>query len=288
MALSDAWVSLDSKPTRAILRIINREDQRVAPAVRKVLPQVERAVDLAVAAIRQGGRLVYLGAGTSGRLGVLDAAEAAPTFGTDRVVAVMAGAPASLWSSREDVEDDPRQSVRDLKRIKFTARDVLVGISASGRAPYVLGAMRFARQRHAQTVAVTCNLNSPLAARADVAICPVVGPEVISGSSRMKAGTAQKLVLNMLSTATMARLGRVLGNRMICVEPSNRKLRQRAEGILAELARCSQAAAAKALKESRGNLPVALLMVLKNIPRARATRQIREAESVAAALRLAL
>ena len=283
-----ASASLDTKSTREILRIINREDHRVAPAVRKTLPQIARAVDLAVEAIRNGGRLVYLGAGTSGRLGVLDASECVPTFGTDRVVAILAGAPASLTSSVEGVEDNPQQAVRDLKKIRFTRHDLLVGISASGGAPYVLGGMRYARKLGAKVVGLTCNPEAPLKALADVTIIPVVGPEVIAGSSRMKAGTAQKLVLNMLSTATMVRLGRVLSNSMINVQLTNQKLWKRAEGILIKLTGASQAAAAKALKDSGRSLPVALLMVLKKIPRAEAARQLQEGPSVAAVLREAM
>ena len=283
-----ASTSLDIKSTQEILRIMNREDFRVAPAIRKTLPQIARAVDLAVAAIRRGGRLVYLGAGTSGRLGVLDASECVPTFGTNQVVAVLAGAPAALWRSVEGVEDDPQQAVWDLGRIQFTARDVLVGISASGRAPYVLGAMRFARRHRAKIMALTCNPDTPMAALADITICPVVGPEVIAGSSRMKAGTAQKLVLNMLSTATMVRLGRVLSNNMINVQLSNQKLWKRAEGILMKLTGASQAAAAKALKGSRRNLPAALLMELKKIPRSEAARRLQEGPSIAAVLREAM
>ncbi len=167
-----ASASLDNKSTGKILRIINREDQRVEPAVRKTLPQIARAVDLAAMAIRSGGRLIYLGAGSSGRMGVLDAAECAPTFGTDRVVAILAGAPAAYASSVEGVEDDGQQGVRDLRRIKFTKRDVLVGISASGRAPYVLGAVGFARRRGSRVVALTCDAKSPLAALADVLYLP--------------------------------------------------------------------------------------------------------------------
>jgi N-acetylmuramic acid 6-phosphate etherase len=280
--------SLDTKSTREILRIINREDHRVAPAVRKTLPQIARAVDLAVDAIRKGGRLVYLGAGSSGRLGVLDAAECVPTFGSDSVVAVLAGAPASHWHSVEGVEDNEQQSVWDLGRINFTTRDVLVGISASGRAPYVLGAMRFARRHRAKVVALTCNPQAPMAALADVTICPVVGPEVIAGSTRMKAGTAQKLVLNMLSTATMVRLGRVLSNDMIAVQPTNEKLWKRAEGILMKFTGASEAAAARALKDARRNLPVALLMVLKKIPRAEAARRLASGRSAAEAIKEAM
>ncbi len=283
-----ASAALDTKSTLEILRIINREDHRVAPAVRKVLPQIARAVDLAVETIQNGGRVVYLGAGSSGRLGVLDAAECAPTFGSDRMVAVLAGAPASFRCAIEGLEDSPQQSVRDLGRINFTARDLLVGISASGRASYVLGAMRFARRRHAKVVALTCDAQSPMAKLADIAICPVVGPEVIAGSSRMKAGTAQKLVLNMLSTATMVRLGRVLSNKMINVQLTNQKLWTRAEGILTEFTGASKIQATKALKDSRRNLPVALLMVLKEMPRSEAVRRLQEGRSVAKVLRKAM
>lgn len=280
-----ASASLDTKSTLEILRIINREDQQVAPAVRKTLPQIARAVDLAVDVIRKGGRLVYLGAGSSGRMGMLDAVECEPTYGTDRVVAVLAGAPASHWRSVEGVEDNEQQSVRDLGRITFTARDVLVGISASGRAPYVLGAMQFARRHRAKVVALTCNPQAPMAALADVTICPVVGPEVVAGSTRMKAGTAQKLVLNMLSTATMARLGRVLSHNMIAVQPTNEKLWKRAEGMLMQLTGVSQAAAAKALKDAGRSLPVAVLMILKKIKKPEAARQLKQGPSVAAVLR---
>lgn len=283
-----ASASLDTKPTREILRIMNREDQRVAPAVRKTLPQIARAVDWAVEAIRDGGRLVYLGAGTSGRLGVLDASECVPTFGTDRVVGILAGAPASLTSSLEGVEDNPRQAVRDLKKIGFCRRDVLVGISASGGAPYVLGGMEYARKLGAKVVGLACNPEAPLKAFSDVAIVPVVGPEVIAGSSRMKAGTAQKLVLNMLSTATMVRSGRVLSNSMVNVQLTNQKLWKRAEGILMKLTGASQDVAFKALKNSGRSLPIALLMVLKKIPRPEAARQLQEGPSVAAVLRNAL
>jgi N-acetylmuramic acid 6-phosphate etherase len=177
---------LDAKPTREILRIISREDRRVALAVAKVLPQVERAVELAVEALAQGGRVVYLGAGTSGRLGVLDAAECIPTFGTERVVGVMAGAPEAMFRPTEVSEDNPRLAVRDLRQIKLDRRDVLVGISASGRTPYTLGGMRFARKLGVRTIALTSNPQAPLCRLAQVAIVPVVGPEVIAGSTRLK------------------------------------------------------------------------------------------------------
>jgi N-acetylmuramic acid 6-phosphate etherase len=283
-----ASIGLDTKSTVEILRIMNREDRRVVPAVGKTLPQIAVAVEWATDAIRDGGKLVYLGAGTSGRLGVLDASECVPTFGTDRIVGILAGAPASLTSSLEGVEDDSRQAVRDLKNIKFTRQDVLVGISASGGAPYVLAGMSYARSLGAKAVGLTCNPDAPLKACADVTIIPVVGPEVIAGSSRLKAGTAQKLVLNMLSTATMVRLGRVLSGAMINVQLKNLKLWKRAEGILTNLTGISQNEASKALKDSSRNLPVALLMVLKKISRSEAARQIEAGGNVAAVVREAM
>ena len=283
-----ASVALDTKSSRQIVRIINREDHRVAPAVRKCLSQIARAVDLAVEAIQSGGRLVYLGAGTSGRLGVLDASECVPTFGTNSVVGILAGAPAALTSSVEALEDDQRQAARDLKKIEFSSKDLLVGISASGAAPYVLGGMRYARKLGTKVVGLSCNPEAALKALSDVSIIPVVGPEVVAGSSRMKAGTAQKLVLNMLSTATMVRLGRVLSSSMINVQPTNQKLRKRAERILMKLTGANQAVAANALKDSRQSLPVALLMLLKSIPMAEAARQLWEGPSVAAVLREAM
>lgn len=261
-------VDLDRKSTRAILEIINREDRGVAPAVSKVIPQIARAAELAIHAHGRGGRLVYLGAGTSGRLGVLDAAECIPTFGTDSITAVMAGAPDSMFRPTEVSEDDPRLAVRDLRRIRFGRRDVLVGISASGRTPYVLGGLRHARRLGAKTVVLTSNPEAPAIPLADVAIVPVVGPEVITGSTRMKAGTAQKLVLNMLSTATMVRLGRVFSNLMINVQLSNEKLLARGQNILVEVTGASPEMAARALAESGRRLPVALLMLSRGISKA--------------------
>jgi len=277
--------SLDTKSTREILGIINREDRLVATAVGKTIPQIELAVAIAVEAIRNGGRMVYLGSGSSGRLGVLDSAECVPTFGTSSVVAILAGTPEALTLSVEAVEDNPREAVRDLKRIKLTRHDLLVGISASGSAPYVLGGMRYARNLKAKVIGITCNPDAPLKTLADVTIIPVVGPEVVAGSSRMKGGTAQKLVLNMLSTAAMVRLGRVLSNTMINVQLKNQKLWKRAEGIVMQITGVSQSAAAKALKDSGCSVPVALLMTLKKITRPEATRQLRQGPSVAAVLR---
>ena len=283
-----ASVSLDAKPTREILRIINREDHRVPAAVAKVIPQTAQAVELIVRALAQGGRLIYCGAGTSGRLGVLDAVECIPTFGTDRVLGVMAGAPKALYRPTEVTEDDPRQAVRDLRRVKLNSRDVLVGISASGRTPYTLGGMRRAKRVRATTIAVTSNPGSPLTKVAEVSIVPVVGPEVIAGSTRMKAGTAQKLVLNMLSTASMIRFGRVLSNWMVNVQSTNQKLRQRARNILVRATGVSPARAARALAESGGHLPVAMLMLAKQIDSSEASHILRGATNPADVLRAAL
>ena len=280
--------SLDKKSTFEILRIINREDAKVASAVRKVVPEIARAVDLAVETLAKGGRLVYLGAGTSGRLGVLDAAECIPTFGTDQVIGVMAGAPASMFRPSEVSEDDPALGERDLRKIKFSRRDVLLGISASGRTPFVIGGLRYARRLHAATALLTANPQAEASTFADVSIAPVVGPEVIAGSTRMKAGTAQKLVLNMISTATMVRLGRVFSNLMVEVQLTNTKLRQRAEGILIESTGATAGRARKALESSGGSLPAAMVMLAKGIDREGAVALLKSGRSTSEVLRRAL
>ncbi len=282
--VNPASARLETLSAREVLKRINREDRRVAPAVGRVLPQIARAVELAVQALARGGKLVYLGAGTSGRLGVLDAAECIPTFGTDRVQAVMAGAPQSMFRPSEVSEDDPRLAVRDLKRLPLEAGDVLVGISASGTTPYTLAGMRYARRLRAATVALTCNPAAPLQRLADVAIVPMVGPEIIAGSSRMKAGTAQKLVLNMLSTAAMVRLGRVVSGRMVHVQMRSRKLRERGRKILMNLAGVNAARAQAALKASGGSLPVALLMLKRRVARPEAERLLASGADLRALL----
>lgn len=283
-----ASAALDTKSTLEILRLINREDHQVAPAVSKVIPRLARAVDLAVAALAKGGRMVYLGAGSSGRLGVLDAAECMPTFGTDQVIAIMAGAPDSMFRPSELSEDDPRLAVRDLRRIGFSSKDILVGISASGRTPYVLGGLEYARGLGARTVALTSNLHSPAQRLAGVTIAPVVGPEVIAGSTRMKAGTAQKLVLNMLSTATMVRLGRVFSNLMIEVQLKNQKLRERGQAILREATGASGLQARAALEAADGSLPVAILMLAKGIKRSQALALLQAGPNTAEVVRRGL
>jgi N-acetylmuramic acid 6-phosphate etherase len=280
-----ASASLDRKSTLEILRIINREDRKVAPAVGRIVHRLARAVEMALESLRAGGRIVYLGAGTSGRLGLLDAAECIPTFGTNRVVGVLAGAPRAMFQPVEGIEDDPRQAERDLRKIRLSRRDLLVGISASGQTPYTLGGIRYARRLGGKTVAVTSVPRSKLARAARVAIVPVTGPEVITGSTRMKAGTAQKLVLNMLSTASMVRWGRVFSNWMVNLRQVNRKLRGRAEAILMKATGASRPAATRALEASGRDLPVALLMLRSGVSRRAARRLLDEVSDTAAVLR---
>jgi N-acetylmuramic acid 6-phosphate etherase len=283
-----ASVGLDTKPTTEILRLINREDQGVALAVAKTVPQIARAVDMAVQALRNGGRIIYLGAGTSGRLGVLDASECMPTFGSDRVLAVIAGGRGAMFKSREGAEDKPLEAMRDLRRVRLSKKDVLVGISASGHAPYTLGGMRYARHLGAKTVGLTVNPAAPMKRLADVFIAPLVGPEVLTGSSRMKAGTAQKLVLNMLSTATMVRLGRVFSHWMINMQLTNQKLRERGQQILIRATRARPARAARALKAAKDNLPVALLMLHLGIHRDEAQELLANGKSIASVIRASM
>src|ERR1700736_3064084 len=229
---------IDARPTADVLRIINQEDHKVAPAVAAEIPRIAQAVDGIVEAIRKGGRLYYVGAGTSGRLGVLDAAECPPTFNVppDMVQGIIAGGEAALGRGTEATEDDPSQGERDLLDHGFRIGDVLVGIAASGRTPYVLGAVAVGRRLGALTVGISCTPNSELARAVDIPITPLPGPEVVAGSTRMRAGTATKLVLNMISTAAMIRLGYVYGNLMVNVKPRNHKLMDRATRIISQAA----------------------------------------------------
>jgi N-acetylmuramic acid 6-phosphate etherase len=255
---------LDAKSTIEILRILNREDARVASAVLRELPRIARAVDAIVKSIRHGGKVVYAGSGTSGRLAVLDAAECPPTFGTPpgMVQAMIAGGKRALRYAVEGAEDSADKGARDLAATRINRGDVVVGITASGATPYVLGAIGLAKRLGAITVGITSNPRSLLARQASIAIAPDTGPEAIAGSTRMKAGTGQKMVLNLLSTASMVRLGRIYGNWMIYVALTNQKLRRRGERILEEAAGASTSAARHALRQSGHNLPVALLMLM--------------------------
>jgi N-acetylmuramic acid 6-phosphate etherase len=276
---------ISSLPTAEILRLMNEEDARVTDAVAQVLPEITRAVDGIVTRLDQGGRLFYIGTGTSGRLGVLDAAECPPTFGVspDMVQGIIAGGYEACHRAVEASEDDAAAGADDLEARGFTKLDVLVGIAASGRTPYTVGAVEHARQLGALTIALTSVPGSVITKAAEISIVPVVGPEVIAGSTRMKAGTAQKLVLNMLSTAAMIRLGYVTGNRMTNVQTRNVKLRARAERILAAEADLDSQSAAVTLEAAGGDLRVALVMSKTGRDRETAETALREARWVVAA-----
>lgn len=270
---------LDRLSTLRLIRLINQEDATVPAAVRKELPSIARAIDAIVDSLSRGGRLIYVGAGTSGRLATLDAAECSPTFGVspDLVQAVVAGGRRVLTVSVEGAEDDGGQGARDLASRRITKADAVVGIAASGSTPYVLGALRLARRRGATTIAVTANRRTPIERLARITIAPETGPEVVAGSTRMKAGTAQKLVLNMLSTASMIRLGHVYSNWMVDVALTNDKLRLRGLRLLQEATGASAAEAARALKLAHNRLRVALVMLKMKAGAREAERKLQEA-----------
>jgi N-acetylmuramic acid 6-phosphate etherase len=276
--LNPASASLDTVSTEEMLRIINREDARVAEAVAREIPAIARAVDRITEAFENGGRLFYIGAGTSGRLGVLDASECPPTFSApaEMVQGIMAGGEAALSRATETTEDDPAIGARDLAARGFTARDVLVGLAASGRTPYTLGAVAEAHRLGAATVGISCTPNSELARAVDIAITPLVGPEVLAGSTRMKSGTAQKLVLNMLSTGAFVRRGFVYGNLMVNVQPKNIKLVDRARRIIAQASGVSYERAGELLDAAGKSVRAAILMGKAGIGRAEAERLLAE------------
>jgi len=269
---------IDAKSTIGILRAIHREDASVAGAVAAALPYIARAVDTIADALERGGRLFYVGAGTSGRLAALDAAELPPTFGTPAraVQAVIAGGRRALTNAVEGAEDNRTQGARDLAARGLRPGDVVAGIAASGGTPYVLGALEYARRKGATTIGITCNPRTPIAQISKIPIVTPTGPEVITGSTRMKAGTAQKMVLNMLSTATMIRLGRVYDNWMIGVDLTNRKLQARGLRILMEASGAGVVDAARAVRQSGHNLPVALIMLKTGASARRAGGMLRD------------
>ena len=271
---------LDLKSALEIARIINSQDATVARAVKAALPQVARGIDLIAKALKQGGRLIYVGAGTSGRLGALDASECSPTFNTDprTVQFVIAGGTKALHIATEASEDSRELGVREIAKKKPGKNDVVVGIAASGRTPFTIAAVEYARRHGAKTIAVTCNAASPLEKAAHLAIVAEVGPEVIAGSSRMKAGSAQKMILNMLSSGAMTRLGYVYGNLMINVHVKNYKLRERGLTILQQAAGISRAAAARALQAATNDVPTALVMLQANVNRAQAARALKSTQ----------
>jgi N-acetylmuramic acid 6-phosphate etherase len=273
-----ASLDLDRLSARQIARLMNQEDARAVRAVSRVASRIAAAVELIVASLSRGGRLFFVGAGTSGRLGVLEAAECPPTFGTPPrlVQAIMAGGRASVFRSREGAEDDEAAAAREVRR-RVRPGDVVVGVSASGVTPFVHAALREARRRGATTALVACNATRAGKAPARVVIDPRPGPEVLAGSTRLKAGTATKLVLNTLTTASMARLGRVHGNRMVDLEPRSRKLRERALRLIEELARVPRPRAVRALAGARGRVRLAIVMARTGATPRDAARALRSA-----------
>ena len=270
--------NLDGMSSLEIARLINEQDATVAGAVQRELPQVARAIDTVADALRSGGRLIYVGAGTSGRLGALDASEIPPTFNVSprMVQYVMAGGPRALGASTEASEDDTKLAIQEIKKRKPGKHDVAIGIASSGRTPFTIAAMEYARRRGARTIALTCNRNSPMERACDFAIVTEVGPEVLAGSSRMKAGTAHKMVLNMISTGAMARLGYVYGNLMVNVWTKNEKLIQRAIRILEQATGADHDTAARALKESGNRTPVAVVMLAAGVSRSQAAARLKQ------------
>jgi N-acetylmuramic acid 6-phosphate etherase len=275
---NDGATNLDQKSAIEIARLINAEDATVAAAVGRALPQIARAIDLVAAALRQGGRLIYVGAGTSGRIGALDAAECAPTFDLEprTVQFIIAGGPKALATPAESREDDTKLGRAEMARRKPGKSDVVLGIASSGRTPFTVAAIEYARHHGAKTIALTCNRNSPLERAAGFAIVTDVGPEILAGSSRMKAGTAHKMVLNIISTGAMTRLGYVYGNLMVNVSPRNEKLVQRVVGILERATGADHETARRTLEASGNRTPVAVVMLAAGVSRAQAAAALKK------------
>ncbi|MHA7231413.1 N-acetylmuramic acid 6-phosphate etherase [Vibrio campbellii] len=273
-----ATAEIDTLSTIEMLQVINQEDQKVALAVQAVLPQIAQTVDAITVAFANGGRLIYMGAGTSGRLGILDASECPPTYGThpDMVIGLIAGGHQAILKAVENAEDNAQMGQDDLKALNLTQHDVVVGIAASGRTPYVLGGLEYAKSVGATTASIACNPECAMAEAADIAILPVVGAEVVTGSSRMKAGTAQKLVLNMLTSGAMIRSGKVFGNLMVDVEATNAKLIQRQTNIVIEATGATKEQAEKALEACERHCKTAILMILADLDAEQANSRLAE------------
>ncbi|WP_432205319.1 N-acetylmuramic acid 6-phosphate etherase (plasmid) [Cetobacterium somerae] len=260
-------MDIDQVSTMEMVKKINDEDKKVALAVEKELPQIAGAIDGIVERMKKGGRLIYIGAGTSGRLGILDASECPPTYGVSEelVQGIIAGGQEAIFRAKEGAEDSKELAIEDLKSKNLNKNDTVVGLAASGRTPYVIGGLEYANSIGALTVSITCNANSNVAKTAKIAISPVVGPEVVTGSTRLKSGTAQKLVLNMLSTGSMIKLGKVYGNLMVDVQSTNEKLVERAKKIVSEATGVDTETAAIYLKETNSNVKLAIFMILSKL-----------------------
>ena len=277
---NDASMGFDTKSALDIARIINHEDSKIAGAVKKSLPEIALVIDMAARSLREGGRLIYVGAGSSGRIAALDSSECPPSFSTpaQTVQYIMAGGPKALATAVEVNEDSPELGQRDIARRRPTRKDVIVGLSASGRTPYVVAAIEYARARGARTAAVTCNHNTPLASAAEIAIVADVGAEVISGSTRLKAATAQKMVLNMITTGAMTRLGYVYDNLMVNVHMQNTKLVERGINILMRACNIDRETAVRTIKSSGRSVPVALVMLKAGVDKPDAVRRLAKSD----------
>ncbi len=278
--LNEASAGLDMKSALEIARIVNHEDAKVAAAVKKALPEIAIVIDTVARSLRDGGRLIYVGAGSSGRIAALDASECPATFSTNpqQVQYLMAGGPKALASASDVNEDSPEIGQRDVARRRPTRKDVIIGVSASGRTPYVVGAVEYARSRGAKTAAITCNPNSDLSQVADITICAEVGPEVLSGSTRMKASTAQKMILNMITTGAMTRLGYVYDNLMVNVHMKNAKLVERGIRVLMKLCDIDRETAIKTIKSAGKSIPIAVVMLKANVDKMEAVRRLQKSE----------
>ena len=278
--LNEASSGLDTKSAIDIARIINHEDAKIAAAVKKALPEIAIVIDTVARSLRDGGRLIYVGAGSSGRIAALDASECPPTFSTapQQVQYIMAGGPKALASASDVNEDSPEIGQRDIARRRPTRKDIVIGISASGRTPYVVGATEYARSRGARTAAITCNPNSGLSQVADITICTEVGAEVISGSTRMKASTAQKMVLNMITTGAMTRLGYVYDNLMVNVHMKNAKLVERGIRVLMKVCDIDRDIAIRTIKSAGKSIPIAVVMLKANVDKMEAVRRLQKSD----------
>lgn len=271
-------MNLDEMSALEIATAMNNEDKRVLEGISEILPEIAKAIDTIAAAFENGGRLIYFGAGTSGRLGVLDASECPPTYGVskDQVVGIIAGGDNALRNAAEGAEDSKELAVEDLKKLNISEKDVVVGIAASGRTPYVIGGLEYAGSLNAKTIAIACNKNSKIGEVADIALEAVAGPEVLTGSTRLKAGTTQKLILNMLSTGSMVRTGKAYQNLMVNVVQSNKKLEARAENIVMDSTGVDRATARKFIDEADGSVKLAIVMILTNSDVERANELLKQ------------
>lgn len=280
--INEKFKKLSELSTTEILKIINEEDKKVAYAIEKEIPKIAKTVEVIVEAIRKGGKWIYVGAGTSGRLGVIDVAELLPTYnvGPETADAIIAGGPGAMFRPIEGAEDDEEMAIRELKARRITSKDVIIGISASGRTPFVIAALKYARKIGAKTIAITSTCNSPITKHADITICPKTGPEVITGSTRMKAATAQKMILTMLSTTVMIKIGKVHGSLMISLEPVSKKLIERAKRIIMMEANVNYEEASKLLEEADGNVTVAIVMAKAKVTKQQAETLLRIANNI--------